>query len=111
MRIYPPANDVLARDVNEDLNVKGVFIPKGSMVSVDIHALHHRPDLWHEPDKFNPDRFLPGGEHDSHVGVTYAPFSSGSRQCIALKFATMQQRVVLSMLCKFACYYAMMTKS
>ncbi|CDS05604.1 hypothetical protein LRAMOSA08132 [Lichtheimia ramosa] len=98
MRIYPPANDVLARDVNEDLNVKGVFIPKGSMVSVDIHALHHRPDLWHEPDKFNPDRFLPGGEHDSHVGVTYAPFSSGSRQCIALKFATMQQRVVLSML-------------
>ncbi|CDH50142.1 cytochrome p450 [Lichtheimia corymbifera JMRC:FSU:9682] len=98
MRIYPPANDILARDVHEDLNVKGIFIPKGAMVSVDIQALHHRPDLWHEPEKFNPDRFLPGGEHDSHEGIAYAPFSSGARQCIALKFSIMQQRVVLAML-------------
>ncbi|KAI9317045.1 cytochrome P450 [Dichotomocladium elegans] len=98
LRMYPPGNDIVPRNVMKDVELGGVLIPKGSMINVDIHALHHDPALWHDPETFDPERFRPGGEHSHHEGVAYAPFSSGSRQCIGLNFAMMQQRIFLAML-------------
>lgn len=71
------------------------------MINVDIQALHYRPDLWHDPEKFIPERFAEGGEHESHEGITYAPFSQGGRICLGINFSMTEQRVVLSMLCKY----------
>ncbi|KAI8143754.1 cytochrome P450 [Fennellomyces sp. T-0311] len=100
LRMYPPTSEVTARITDKELNLGGYVIPKESMVNVDIVALHYRPDLWKNPDQFDPERFAEGGEHSRHEGITWAPFSGGSRQCIGINFALMQQRVIIAMLLK-----------
>jgi cytochrome P450 len=58
------------------------------------------PKSWQNPEQFIPERFEEGGEHDSHTGLTWVPFSNGSRQCLGINFSLTEQRVVLSMMCK-----------
>lgn len=79
----------------------GNYIPKGTEWSIDIHSLHHNPEIWKDPFKFDPERFAPGGEADNQEGVTWVPFSHGQRQCIGMNFSLAEQRVILCMLCKF----------
>ncbi|KAI8988312.1 cytochrome P450 [Mycotypha africana] len=98
LRRHPPVYNITSRVVLEDMDIVGNFIPKGSEVTVDIYNLHHNPEVWTDPYKFNPDRFLPGGEADSKEGIVWAPFSNGGRQCIGMNFSLAEQRVVLSML-------------
>lgn len=57
-------------------------IPKGTEIGFDIYNLHHNPAIWNDPYKFDPDRFLPGGEADKQEGIAWAPFSHGQRQCL-----------------------------
>ncbi|KAI8143755.1 cytochrome P450 [Fennellomyces sp. T-0311] len=98
LRLYPVGNEITPRITSKDLNLGGIVIPKGSMVNVDIQALHFNPGVWHNPEQFIPERFAENGEHSTHEGVTWAPFSGGSRQCIGINFSMMEQRVVLAML-------------
>ncbi|KAG2228008.1 hypothetical protein INT45_012032 [Circinella minor] len=102
LRLQPPANEITARITpkDTDLDLGGIIIPGGSMINVDIQALHYRPDLWHNSETFIPERFAKGGEHDLHEGITYAPFSQGGRICLGINFSMTEQRVVLSMLLK-----------
>ncbi|KAI8085855.1 cytochrome P450 [Gilbertella persicaria] len=103
MRRHSPVYNTTLRTALEDIEIAGHFIPKGSEFAVDIYNLHHNPDVWSDPYKFDPDRFLPGGEADQQEGVAWAPFSNGGRQCIGMNFSLAEQRVVLSMMCKFIC--------
>lgn len=100
MRRHTPVYGTTSRLALEDLEIAGNFIPKGSEISVDIYNLHHNPEVWRDPYKFDPDRFLPGGEADNQQGVAWVPFSNGGRQCIGMNFSLAEQRVVLSMMCK-----------
>ncbi|KAI8093084.1 cytochrome P-450 cyp509A1 [Halteromyces radiatus] len=88
---------VVAQD---DTVLMGQHIPKGTSVSVNIYDLHHNPNVWKDPEVFNPDRFAPGGEADNHPNGTAAwiPFGFGSRKCIGYRFSMGEQVVLLSML-------------
>ena len=39
--------------------INGVTIPKGAIIDVPISVLHHNPLYWKDPEKFDPDRFMP----------------------------------------------------
>lgn len=71
-----------SRIIQEDMNLAGNFVPKGTEWAIDIYSLHHNPNIWKDPYRFNPDRFSPGGEADQQEGITWVPFSHGQRQCI-----------------------------
>lgn len=96
---------LLSRVATEDFDLNGNFIPKGTNVSVDLSAIHLSPYNWKDPEKFIPERFEEGGEHDNHSAFSWVPFSNGTRQCLGMNFSLTEQRVVLSMLCKFICFY------
>ncbi|CAO3680922.1 unnamed protein product [Rhizopus stolonifer] len=98
LRHNAPADNLLPRIAKEDIIVNGTLVPKGTTLNVDIYAIHHDPRSWENVDKFIPERFAKGGEYDNHEGLTWLPFSNGSRQCIGLNFSMVEQRLVLAML-------------
>ena len=93
---------MIPRIATQDTELAGVFIPKDTRLSIDVYELHHNPNVWKNPDQFDPERFAPTGEMDqlSGSGLPWTPFSNGARSCIGMNFSLMGQRVLLSMLCK-----------
>jgi cholesterol 24(S)-hydroxylase len=103
LRINDPAPRVVPRLVTEDTVLpSGLFVPKGSLVTVNIFNLHHSEKVWKNSNQFNPDRFTEDGEasREAGEGMTWIPFGNGARQCLGMNFSLNEQRVLLSMLCK-----------
>ena len=65
----------------------GYVLPKGAQSTLLITALHRDPKVWPNPDKFNPDNFLPDAI-SNRSPYAYVPFSAGPRNCIG-KYTTL----------------------
>ncbi|KAL1928190.1 hypothetical protein VTP01DRAFT_3106 [Rhizomucor pusillus] len=98
LRLLGPADFLNARYTLEDFNAGDLFIPKGTLVSIDLSAIQLNPDLWDKPNDFIPERFEEGAEADQQKGLAWLPFSNGGRQCIGMNFSLAEQRVLLAML-------------
>ncbi|KAL3278889.1 hypothetical protein HHI36_016409 [Cryptolaemus montrouzieri] len=94
LRLYPSV-PIVARKVGEDFKTQsGLVIPKGCMAVGCIYDMHRRADLYPEPEKFDPDRFLLENVVKRHP-YAYIPFSAGPRNCIGQKFAMMEMKCFL----------------
>ena len=60
-----------------------------------IYGLHHDPEYWPNPERFDPERFAPSAVQ-ARNRFTYIPFSAGPRQCIGNTFALLEMQVILS---------------
>ena len=98
MRLYPPAW-LIARNAIEDDEVDGYTIRKGENVFICPYTMHHHPDYWNDPEKFDPERFAPG-KRKAIDKFVYLPFGSGPRICIGNNFAMMEMQIVLSVICR-----------
>ncbi|CAG9796530.1 unnamed protein product, partial [Diatraea saccharalis] len=94
LRLYPPV-PFISRQVSESINLGGYKLPKDVICHVHIYDLHRREDLFPNPLKFDPDRFLPENCVGRHP-YAYIPFSAGPRNCIGQKFAMMEMKSALS---------------
>jgi unspecific monooxygenase len=56
--------------------------------------VHRRPDLYPEPEKFRPERFL----ERKYAGHEWFPFGGGNRTCLGMAFALYEMKVVLATL-------------
>lgn len=92
LRIYPSV-PFIGREVVEDFMLGDVKVKKGTEVLVHIYGLHRIEDLYPEPEKFKPERFLSG---ESRHPYAYVPFSAGLRNCIGQRFAKLEIKSVLS---------------
>ncbi|XP_051017152.1 cytochrome P450 3A9 [Acomys russatus] len=93
LRLYPIAGR-LERVCKTDVEINGVFIPKGTVVMVPVTALHEDPKYWPEPEEFRPERFSKKNQ-DSIDPYTYLPFGNGPRNCLGMRFALMNMKVAL----------------
>nr|GEV52276.1 isoflavone 2'-hydroxylase-like [Tanacetum cinerariifolium] len=80
MRLYPSSPLLLPHQSSQDCVVEGYHIPRGTMLLLNQWAIHHNPDLWSEPEKFNPERFEKQERTRDH-GFKFMPFGSGRRIC------------------------------
>jgi len=96
LRLYPPVF-VFARQAVEPTTLRGVPLKRHTIVLVPVYALHRRPDLWPEPERFDPDRFLPENEA-KRPRLAWLPFGAGPRVCIGAFFALMEAQLVLATL-------------
>jgi len=95
LRLHSPVALLPTREAIQDLTYKNQFIPKGSVIALNIHSIHRHPLHYSEPSQFNPDRW----DADHHVKqhkFAYLPFSLGSRMCIGNTFSLIEQRLFLS---------------
>jgi cytochrome P450 len=68
--------------------------PAGVMLCPCNHLVHRRPDLYPEPAKFRPERFL----ERKYAGHEWFPFGGGHRTCLGMAFALYEMKVVLGTL-------------
>ena len=94
LRLWPIVWNV-ARHVEEDDEVLGCRVPKGTVLCLTPYISHRNPAFWPEPDVFDPDRFLPENEKDRPRGA-YIPFLAGPRACIGAGLAMLETIVVLT---------------
>ena len=81
----------VARKLTAPLEIGGYELAAGSYLMAAIAALHYREDLFPEPRRFRPERFL-DEKADSYAWI---PFGGGVRRCIGAAFAEYEMRVVL----------------
>ncbi|MFC5148318.1 cytochrome P450 [Streptomyces aureoversilis] len=91
LRLYPPAW-LLTRTVVEDTELGGVTLPAGTLIAFSPYLIHRRPDLYEDPDRFDPDRWR-GPQPDRTV---YLPFGAGARKCIGARFAVAEATLALT---------------
>lgn len=94
LRIHPPVW-VMARTNLEEDTLAGQPVPKGSFVLFSPYVVHHRPDLWPSPDRFDPDRFLPEAV-EARPRMAYLPFGHGGRFCIGKHLARLEGLYLLA---------------
>jgi cytochrome P450 len=96
LRLYPPVW-ALARAAAEDDVIDGVHIPSGALVFFIPWIVHRRGDIWHDPERFDPERWLTT-EAKPKSRCAFMPFSSGPRKCIGDAFALLEGQLVLATL-------------
>ncbi|GFG37750.1 hypothetical protein Cfor_02942, partial [Coptotermes formosanus] len=93
LRLYPSV-PFIGRETTQDIEHE-YTIPAGVTMTVPIYGIHRNPDQFPNPEKFNPDNFLPERVAKRHP-YAYIPFSAGPRNCIGQKFAMLEMKTVLS---------------
>ncbi|XP_031342172.1 uncharacterized protein LOC116170124 [Photinus pyralis] len=94
MRLYPPV-PLFSRILNESASFNGALLPQGFVCALYVLQLHRNPDIFPDPEKFDPDRFLPENSK-SRPPYAYVPFSAGLRNCIGQRFAILEMKATIS---------------
>lgn len=77
---------LLMRQATAPVELGGAELPVGTEIAFSLYALHRDPRLYTDPERFDPDRWLP--ERSANLPREgYVPFGSGNRKCIGDGFA------------------------
>lgn len=68
-------------------------LPAGTFITFSQYVTHHRPDLYHEPDRFIPRRW----ESINPSVYEYMPFGAGVHSCLGQGFGLMEVKVVVAL--------------
>ena len=94
MRMRPPV-PLMIRAADKHDRIGDVDVTPGTRVGVSIIGIHHDPEIWPEPDKFMPERFMGGVERPP---ASYLAFSAGPRSCIGSRLAMIEAPLMLARL-------------
>ncbi|XP_060535691.1 cytochrome P450 6a2-like [Cylas formicarius] len=98
LRMYPPSG-LLLRKCTKTYKVpdSDAIIEKGTQVFVPVMAVQRDPDIYPDPDTFNPENFSEENKAKREQ-ISWMPFGEGPRQCIGLRFGYMQVKIALAAL-------------
>lgn len=94
LRIHPVAMLMFPRLVEQPLTLAGHAFEPGDIVVGCIQAVHERPDLYPEPQRFAPERFLTR----SYSPSEFMPFGGGARRCLGAALAVFELKLILATL-------------
>jgi cytochrome P450 len=92
LRIAPILSDVTRRVREEFWLDDQLKLTRNDGVMVLIEALHHDPEIYPEPARFRPERFL----ERKHAAYEYVPFGGGARRCLGAAFSDYETKILLS---------------
>jgi cytochrome P450 family 135 len=102
-----PVLPMVVRLLKQDAEIGGWTLPEGVLVAPNIYLVQHREDVYPQPRRFRPERFLEG------QGGTYSwiPFGGGIRRCIGASFALFEMRIVLQAIARSVQLHAVEPRS
>ncbi|XP_023640164.1 cytochrome P450 76C4 isoform X2 [Capsella rubella] len=87
LRLHPAVPLLLPREAEGDVEILGFTVPKDAQVLVNVWAIGRDPNVWENPTRFEPERFL-GKEIDvKGKDCELTPFGAGRRICPGLPLA------------------------
>ena len=108
LRMWPALANGTYRELEKDETIHGidnelVTVPKGTYCQIINWTRHRNPDLWEDPDTFNPERKFQGSEIWDYKGFgaynvqsdRFSPFTYGPRNCLGKNFSHMEMRLIL----------------
>jgi sterol 14-demethylase len=101
LRLCPPLILLIRyalRDVKVTAGKRTYNIPRGDMVLISPSVGMRLPEVFPNPNTFNPDRFGPGREEDKSSPYAYMGFGGGMHSCMGQNFAYLQVKTILSVL-------------
>ncbi|XP_014775105.1 cytochrome P450 3A30 isoform X1 [Octopus bimaculoides] len=93
LRLYPVSPRTNRIAAKESV-IQGWTIPTEADVVFPIYTIHHDPEIWPEPEKFDPERFRAENSEGRHP-YSYLPFGGGPRMCMGPKFAQLESKLAI----------------
>lgn len=93
LRLYPPLW-TFSRTAVADDRIGELPVAAGTNVMLNMFAVHRRPELWENPEGFDPARFDPENG-DPKRRFAYFPFSDGPRSCLGERFAVLESLIAI----------------
>jgi sterol 14-demethylase len=91
LRLHPPLVTLMRR-VLRDFAFRDRVIPAGETLVVSPYVAHRIPELYPDPERFDPQRAFPENV------FAYIPFGGGRRKCVGNAFAILQVKSILTAL-------------
>lgn len=95
LRMYPPIVQFIRQCTEEHTLPNGLTIEKGVSILVPTYYVHHDEANYPEPEKFDPERFMPENK-DQIESAAFLAFAQGSRNCIGMRFALLEAKMALA---------------
>ncbi|MGD8552886.1 MAG: cytochrome P450 [Anaerolineales bacterium] len=93
-----PVAEMLIRTTTEPVEMNGYEIPEGWIVFLTPHVSHRLPELFENPEFYDPLRFSPGREEDRQDPYALVGFGGGPHKCLGMNFAYTEMKVIFSLL-------------
>lgn len=99
LRKWPSGSNMMDRAVNkpyilEQNDGTKVVLQTNDVVYIPTYAIHHDPNIYPNPELFDPERFSDENKRNMHPSA-FLTFGSGPRGCIASRFALVQLKAVI----------------
>ena len=91
VRLHPILAEC-ARVLTKPMQILGHTIAAGNVLIVSILGIHHDPELYPEPERFNPERFL----ERSYSRSEFLPFGGAHRRCLGAALSEYETRIALA---------------
>ncbi|XP_021750011.1 geraniol 8-hydroxylase-like [Chenopodium quinoa] len=86
-RLHPPTPFLVPRKVDADVKLYGYTVPQNAQVLVNVWAIGREPNLWENPNSFEPERFIGSKIDVKSCDFELIPFGAGRRICPGLSLA------------------------
>ncbi|KAH0343929.1 cytochrome P450, partial [Aureobasidium melanogenum] len=71
-------------------------IPAGAFAAYAIANVHLNPEIYAEPEKWDPSRYLPDRAEDQKTKFAYLGWGAGRHPCLGIRFAKLEQNIILA---------------
>lgn len=96
LRLKPVLPVASPRKVIKPIEIGGYELPPGVVAIASIYLVHRREDVYPEPHRFKPERWL-GTKPGTY---TWFPFGGGTRRCLGATLAMFEMKVVLKVMAR-----------
>ncbi|KAI7733798.1 hypothetical protein M8C21_012549 [Ambrosia artemisiifolia] len=98
LRLHPPVTFLVPHKAITDVEIKGYVVPKDSQIMCNLWAMGQDPNVWSDPQRFEPERFLDAEIDFKGRDFEFIPFGAGRRMCPRLLLADIMLHLMLGCL-------------